>query len=134
MSQMSAIPQLVSSLSADVRATSAAISKAHERIQQRQVEAEQYYQAARTFLDSVRRTRRAFKPKLRETLQTIEEETEQLRALAGELKAMTAELERIGDDMPRPRSASEHVKMFLRAASCALPLAAFAIITHFTEE
>jgi septal ring factor EnvC (AmiA/AmiB activator) len=131
---MSAIPQLVSSLSADVRATGAAVTRVHATIQQRQVETEQYYQAARNFLDSVRRTRRAFRPKLRKTLQTIEEETQQLRALAADVDAITAELERIAQDMPKPRSATEHVNLLLRAVSCSLPLAVFAIATCFAEE
>jgi septal ring factor EnvC (AmiA/AmiB activator) len=131
---MSGIPQLVSSLSADVRATGAAITRARAMIQQRQVETEQYYQAARNFLDSVRRTRRAFRPKLRETLRTIEEETQQLRALAADVDAITAELERIAQDMPKPRSATEYVKLLLRAVSCSLPLAVFAIVTCFAEE
>lgn len=123
-------PQLIMSLSEDVKGTEYVISKARETMMRRKEDTFGYYEPARNLLSSIKRTREEFRKKSSDTLDLIKRETEEMKEIQGlneaalrELDTTKAELERqsqLVDDSP--------IMIAVRGIAAMFPFVLFSLV------
>ena len=123
------VPQLIRSLSADVKATEGVISEARETMMRRRKDNCEYYQPAWNLNESIKRTRVNFKRKVNETLELIRRETEELREIQAITGESTAEVRRTAEEIrEKPSIVDESpVMVSVRAMAAMLPFVAFTL-------
>ena len=127
---MGMAPQLIMSLSADVKGTEYVISKARETMMRRKEDAYSYYEPARNLLASIKRTREEFRKKTSDTLDLIKRETEEMKEIQRLNEAALRELHTTRDELERQSQFVDDspVMIAVRGVAAMLPFVLFSLV------
>lgn len=128
--QESMAPQLIMSLSADVKGTEDVILKARETMMRRKEDTYGYYEPARNLLASIKKTREEFKKKTNETLELIMKETGEMKEIQKCNEAALCELRTTRDELVRQSKVVEDnpVMIAVRGIAAMFPFVLFTLV------